>query len=85
MTGIIQTAIIVTCILLVFWTGFFLGFIVNRPRRNFGPAITKPFTMSGNEADRETQLSEIKAQLREQTAKKQTGIVNEVLHSFHCD
>jgi hypothetical protein len=41
--------------------------------------------MSGNEADRETQLSEIKAQLREQTAKKQTGIVNEVLHSFHCD
>lgn len=85
MTGIIQAAIIVTCLLGVFWTGFFLGFIVNRPRRNFGPAITKPFTMSGNEADREAQLSGIKAELRKQTAQKQEGIVNEVLRSFNRD
>lgn len=78
MSEAIMAAIIVTCLLMVFWTGFLLGFIVNRPRRPNNPAIPVPWTL-GADDDVNGKRRSMREDLAEQATKRREGLVNDVL------
>ena len=73
MTIFMQAAIIVVTLLVVFWSGFFLGMIVNRPKRKpMMPELVKPISLDASDKDKrawEDHRDEIRETLVQEAGK----------------